>query len=139
MFNLGDHETPIYWYTEFLRLDFFNLNHWDWQGNTLLLYACLYDGTPFQLLTKHQDICDLLISKGANFNCQHGFRLLMENCKKKEMDSLEILIKASQNGITDKVRMLLKHSLQELNKKNKDGLSSLHSVCMNNRLEVVRL
>jgi hypothetical protein len=32
----------------------------------------------------------------------------------------------SQNGLRDKVRKALKHSLKELNKKSNDGLSSLH-------------
>jgi ankyrin repeat protein len=106
---------------------------------------------------KHQEICELLISNGADLNCQDGFRLLMENCKKEEMGDLEYLLMhgaptsgkepdgmcplmiASQNGFTGKVRMLLNHSLDELNKKNKDSLSSLHLVCMNNQLAVARL
>jgi len=106
---------------------------------------------------KHKSICDILISNGANFKCQDGFKLLMENCKSEEMGDLEFLLSngapqdgyepygmcplmvASKNGFIHKVRFLLKNSLEFLNGKNKNGLSPLHFACINHHLEVARL
>jgi ankyrin repeat protein len=97
----------------------------------------------------NRHLFDALIAGGTNFNCHHGFKLLLENCKKQEMDDLEFLLKngaptrghdkdgmcplmeASQNGHIEKVRMLLRYSLSELNKRNKHGFSSLRcSLCL---------
>jgi hypothetical protein len=67
-------------------------------------------------------LLDILILNGANFNWQHGFRILMENCKRREMGDLEFwlkhsaptgfevnrmgsLMEASQNGYTEKVEV----------------------------------
>jgi len=105
----------------------------------------------------HRHLFDTLISNGANFKCQHGFLILLENCKREEMDDFEFLLKhdaptngfevngmcplmeASQNGYTQKVDLLLKYSLDELNRCNKHGFSSLRLACMNTHQEVVSL
>jgi ankyrin repeat protein len=105
----------------------------------------------------HRHSFEILISHGANFNCQHGFQLLMENCKKEEMGDLEFLLKhgaptdgddpddmtplmiACENGFIEKVRLLLNQSLNGINQVNKDGLSALYLAFLNNHQEVARL
>ena len=95
---------------------------------------------------------DSLIAGGANFNCEHGFIILMENCKQKEMGDLEFLLRngapvnrigynsmtplmiASQNGFTEKVKLISNLSTVDINRRNNLGRCSLHLACMNNFL-----
>jgi ankyrin repeat protein len=105
----------------------------------------------------HRHLFDTLISNGANFNCQHGFELFLENCKKEEMEDFEFLLNngaptsghepeglcplmmACQNGFIQKFKFLLNHSSIDINKGNNFDRSSLHLACMNNHEEVARL
>jgi ankyrin repeat protein len=107
----------------------------------------------------NRSLVDLLISSGANFRCEHGYWLLLENCKKGEMEDFEFLlnngahsyywllsqsdgmttlIAASQYGYIEKVRLLLtyrydtdKEKSGYVNRVNKEGLTALHLACMN--------
>ncbi len=105
----------------------------------------------------HRHLFNVLIAKGVNFNCHHGFKLLFENCKSEEMDDFEFLLMngaptnqcdqdkmtplmiACENGCIEKVRLLLNQPSKGINRLNTDGLSPLYLACLNNHQEVARL
>jgi len=112
----------------------------------------------------NRNLVQILISNGAKFDCQHGYRLLWKNCKKSEMNDFKLLMdngafknsfhseydqmtplmEAARCGFTEKVRLILQcvdPSMKSwyINKRNKNGLTALHLACMNNHQEVAKL
>jgi len=107
----------------------------------------------------HHDLVLFLLSKEADFNCQHGFNLLMENCGKNDtsLNELELLMNnkaptigdepndrfplliASENGFVEKVQFLLKNSTLDINKKNKFAYTPLHCATANDHKYVAKL
>jgi ankyrin repeat protein len=113
---------------------------------------------------KNRPLVDILISSGAKFNCEHGYRLFYEQCKKGEMGDFKLLIdngafnhtfccksdgmtnlmEVARNGFIEKVRLILTgipsaHKTMYINEQNKLGFNALHYACMNNHQEVVKL
>ena len=150
---------------------------------TLLLYACWIGNKEIvETIIKHgdnisftnkngknaltvafekgyHDLVQFLLSKGVDFNCQHGFKLLMENCGRNDssVNDLELLLKnkaptigeelygrfplliASENGFVEKVQFLLKHSTHDINKKNQFAYTPLHCATANDHKDVAKL